>query len=114
MQNANYFGMVECKMPKFLGSCLVPSKIQNLLSHESLLRIILGFFGLLRPKSKMENNHRFAKIFAWCLVPFCKMMDQNPKFFGKKGELNIPLIGFVLYVVHIPQLSDTNIFSYLF
>jgi hypothetical protein len=31
-----------------------------------------GFFGLLRPKSKMENNYLFAKKFAWCLVPFAK------------------------------------------
>jgi len=54
------------------------------------LRLFLGFFGLLRPKSKMENNYLFAKNFAWCLVPFCKMIDQNPKFFGKKGELNTP------------------------
>jgi len=31
MQNANYFGMVECEIPKFSGLCLVPSKMQNLL-----------------------------------------------------------------------------------
>jgi hypothetical protein len=39
-------------------------------------------FGLLRPKSKMENRYLFAKNFVWCLVPFYKMIDQNPKFFG--------------------------------
>jgi hypothetical protein len=42
----------------------------------------LAFFGLLRPKSKMENEYLFAKNFAWYLVPFCKMMGQNPKIFG--------------------------------
>jgi len=31
MQNANYFGMAECEIPKFSGLCLVPSKMQNLL-----------------------------------------------------------------------------------
>jgi hypothetical protein len=31
IQNVNYFGMVECKMLKFSGSYLVPSKLQNLL-----------------------------------------------------------------------------------
>jgi len=39
---------------------------------------LLGFFGLLRPKYKMENSHLFAKKIAWCLVPLCKIMDQNP------------------------------------
>jgi hypothetical protein len=31
IQNANYLGMMECKMLKFLEFCLVPSKMQNLL-----------------------------------------------------------------------------------
>jgi hypothetical protein len=46
----------------------------------------------LRPKSKMENRYLFAKNFARCLVPFCKMIGQNPKFFGWNGELNTPII----------------------
>jgi hypothetical protein len=41
-----------------------------------------GFFCRLRIKSKMENGYLFAKNFAWCLVPFCKMKGQNLKFFG--------------------------------
>jgi hypothetical protein len=49
-------------------------------------------FCLLRPKSKMENRYLFAKNFARCLVPFCKMIGQNPKFFGWNGELNTPII----------------------
>jgi len=84
MQNAKYFGMMECKMqvePKCRIYCL----------HEGLLRLFWAFFfGLLRPKSKMENNYFFAKKFAWCLVSFCKMMNQNPIFFGIEGELNTP------------------------
>jgi hypothetical protein len=48
------------------------------------LEVYFGFFGLLRPKSKIENNYFFVKKFTWCLVSFCKMMDQNLKFFGKK------------------------------
>jgi hypothetical protein len=52
----------------------------------ALMRLFWAFFGLLRPKSKMENNHLFAKVFAWCLVPLCKMMDQNPFFFEIEGN----------------------------
>jgi len=64
------------------------SSIQNaeFIVVMKLLRLILGFFSLLRPKSKMENNYLFTKNFAWCLVPFYKMMDQNPKFFRKIGN----------------------------
>jgi hypothetical protein len=32
MQNDNYFGMVKCKIPNFLGLYLVSSKIHNLLT----------------------------------------------------------------------------------
>jgi hypothetical protein len=31
MQNANYFGMMKCKMPKFSWVCFVPSKMPNFL-----------------------------------------------------------------------------------
>jgi len=31
MQNVNYFGVMKYKMPKFLRSYLVSSKMQNLL-----------------------------------------------------------------------------------
>jgi hypothetical protein len=43
---------------------------------------LFGFFYLLRPKSKIENGYIFAKNFAWCLVLFCKMIEQNLKIFG--------------------------------
>ena len=56
------------------------------------MRLFWAFFGLKSPKSKMEKNHLFAKNFAWCLVPLCKMMNQNPKISGIEGELNTPLI----------------------
>jgi hypothetical protein len=46
----------------------------------------LFFFGLLKPKSKIENEYLFAKKFAWCLVPFCKMVGQNSIFFLGKWE----------------------------
>jgi hypothetical protein len=56
------------------------------------VRALLAFFGLLRPKSKMENGYLFAINFAWCLVPFCKMMGQNSKKnwvkWGTKHTLN--------------------------
>jgi hypothetical protein len=29
IKNANYFGMMKCKMPKFSWVCLVSSKIPN-------------------------------------------------------------------------------------
>ena len=66
MQNDNYFGVtMKCKMLKFSESCLVPSKIQNLLPHESLLRLFLGFFFcLLSSKFKIKYNHLFAKNFT--------------------------------------------------
>jgi hypothetical protein len=64
----------------FMG---VFSSIQNAKIFMGWVRAFwLFFFGLLRPKSKMKNGYVFAKKFAWCLVPFCKMMGQNPKFFG--------------------------------
>jgi len=50
-----------------------------------------GFFWPLEPKSKMESNYPFAKKFAWSLVLFCNMMDQNPKFFGKQKGTKHPL-----------------------
>jgi hypothetical protein len=31
MQNANYFGMIKCKMPKFSWVCLVSFKMPNFL-----------------------------------------------------------------------------------
>jgi hypothetical protein len=34
----------------------------------------------------MKNEYLFAKNFAWCLVPFYKMMGQNPKFLGEMGN----------------------------
>jgi len=41
----------------------------------------------------MENNHVFAKIFAWYLVLFCKNDGPKPNFFKeKKGELNTPIL----------------------
>jgi hypothetical protein len=44
----------------------------------------LAFFFFLPLEAKIQNGEwiPFAKNFAWCLVPFCKMMGQNPKFFG--------------------------------
>jgi len=86
-----------------LRGCLVPYKIQNAkcqllwsdeMQNTKIFRIIFSsiqntefivlmkpleahfvFFGLLLSKSKMENNYLFTKNFAWCLVPFCKMMN---------------------------------------
>ena len=59
------------------------------------------FFGFLRPKSKMENNHFFAKKFTWCLVSFCKIIDQNSNFFRKK-ELN------TLYLISKSNISSVG------
>ena len=82
MQNVNYFGvMMKCKMAKFLGSCLVPSKMQN-----------LGFlfFCLLRLKYKIENNHLFAKKICMLFSSILQNDEPNPFFFEKKRELNTP------------------------
>jgi len=43
MQNTNYFGMIRCKILKFLGLCLVPSKMQNLLLSLGFLEALLLF-----------------------------------------------------------------------
>jgi hypothetical protein len=51
-----------------------------------------GFFVLLRPKSKIENNHLFAKKKSKVFLSLCKMMNQNLKFFKIKKELNAPLV----------------------
>jgi hypothetical protein len=56
------------------------SSIKNAKIFMGWVRAFL-LFGLLRPKYKIENEYLFAKNFAWCLVPFCKMMGQNPNFF---------------------------------
>ena len=50
-----------CEMLKFVGLCLTSSKIQNLLSSWDLLRPFCAFFGFLRLKDKMKNNHLFTK-----------------------------------------------------
>ena len=59
--------------------------------QQSLLKLFLVFFGIFRPKSKIESSHLFVNTFAWCLVLLCKLMNQNSKFFRIKGELNTPL-----------------------
>jgi hypothetical protein len=43
-------------------------------------KIFMGVF------SSMENGYLFAKNFAWCLVPFCKIMGQNLFFLGEMGN----------------------------
>jgi hypothetical protein len=85
MQNAKCQLLWNDKMQNtkiFMG---VFSSIQNAKFFMGRVRTFwfFGFFfGILRPKSKMENEYLFAKNFTWCLVLFCKMMDQNPKIFG--------------------------------
>ena len=61
MQNVNYFAMMKCKIPKFSGLCLVLFKIQNLLSMLWPLEVLLGFFCLLRPKSKIRMTPIWSK-----------------------------------------------------
>jgi len=90
MQNANYFGMIKYKMPKFSGSCLVPSEVQNLLSSLQPFEALLGFFGLFRPKYKMESSQFFAK--KNCMV-FSSIMQNDgpkPKIYWDKGEVTCP------------------------
>jgi hypothetical protein len=64
----------------FMG---VFSSIQNAQFFIGWVRVFLVFL-LFWPleASKIENVYLFAKNFAWCLVPFYKMMGQNPKSFG--------------------------------
>jgi hypothetical protein len=84
MQNAKYQLLWNDEMQNakfFIG---VFSSIQNtkfFMEWVGVFWVFGIFFCLLRPKFKIENKYLFAKIFAWCLVPFCKMMSQKPKFF---------------------------------
>jgi len=43
-------------------------------------------------EAKIQN----AKNFGWCLVPFCRMVGQNSKFFGPNEELNRPIVFFCM------------------
>jgi len=54
MQNANYFKMMECKMPKFSRLRLVSSKVQNLLPSWELLDALLGSFWPI--ETKIQNR----------------------------------------------------------
>ena len=54
MQNVNYFGVMKCKMPKFSGLYLVPSKMHNLLPSLWPLDALLGFFWPL--EAKIQNG----------------------------------------------------------
>jgi hypothetical protein len=49
-----------------------------------------GFFPLLRPKSKMENNYLFAKNFAWCVSSILQNDEPKPKIFWKKMRTKHP------------------------
>jgi hypothetical protein len=95
IQNTKYFGMMKCKIPNFSWVCLVPSKIPKFSRSKIHEAALLGFFRLLKPKSRMQNSNYFAKNFGWCLVPFCRMVGQNSNFFwlkqGTKQALNASL-----------------------
>jgi hypothetical protein len=72
----------------FMG---VFSSIQNAKFFIGCVRAFLLFWAL---EAKIQNGEWIfflAKNFARCLVSFCKMIGQNPKFFGWNGELNTPL-----------------------
>jgi hypothetical protein len=58
----------------------------------------------LRPKSKMKNEYLFAKNFAWCLVPFYKMVDQNPNF-----GIQMFLLKFMKYSRYLDCNRYTNV-----
>jgi len=76
--------MIKCKMPNFIG---VFSFIQNakIFRVQNTWRC---FFWLLTPKSIVQNGN--SKKFRWYLISFCKMVNQNIKFFGPNEELNRP------------------------
>jgi len=82
--------------------------MQNLLLSLEPLEAHFGFFGLLRPNSKIENSHLFTKNFVWCLVLLCKMMNQHLKFFGIKEELNTPNC-----VLHIHVYVRWSVFGFI-
>jgi 3-methyladenine DNA glycosylase Tag len=89
MQNTKYQLLWNDRMQNAKILRVMFSSIQNA-EFIARVRASRGSFGgfFLPLKSKMENNHLFAKFFV--LVPFCKMMNQNPKFFGTGGKLNTP------------------------
>jgi hypothetical protein len=60
---------------------------------------LLSFFGLLKPKSRMQNDNHFAKkkkvVFSFIL----QNGDQNLKNFSPNGKLNRPLVLSICYIV---------------
>ena len=51
MQNTNYFGIIKSEILKFLGLCLVPSKMLKFSGLDGVVKVLFGFFGLLMLKS---------------------------------------------------------------
>jgi hypothetical protein len=81
IQNANYFGMMECKMPKILWSYLVLSKIHNLLP---LMRASWDSFGLFWPlQAKIQNGEQpfFCQILCMVFSFILQNGESKPKIF---------------------------------
>ena len=93
MQNTNYFRIIKSKILKFLGLCLVPSKMLKFSGLdggcEGSFRVFWPLDAKIRLKYKIANI--LPKKFKWRLVLLCKMMGQNLKIFYSNGELNMPI-----------------------
>jgi hypothetical protein len=82
MQNAKcqLFWNDEMQNAKiFMG---VFSSIQNAKFFMGWVRDF-WFFGFFWPLEAKIQNGAFCQNFVWCLVPFYKIMGQNPIFLGE-------------------------------
>jgi len=78
-------------MSKFSGLCLVSFKVQNSLSSLEPLEVLLGFFDLLRQKSKMENGNHFGKKKCMVISSIIQYYEPKPRIFGDKRGTKHPL-----------------------
>jgi hypothetical protein len=86
MQNANYFGMIKCKMPKFSWVCLVLSKMPNFSWGWVRAFWFLAFFCHL--EAKIQNGEWISFCQKFCMV-FSSILQNDgskPKNFWMKWE----------------------------
>jgi hypothetical protein len=67
----------------------------------------------------MENNYLFVKNFAWCLVPFHKIMDQSPKMGSKHPqytcmflEIYISRRSTVCVLIPLPRINKHHMYVF--
>jgi hypothetical protein len=94
--NANYFGIMKCKIPKFLRLYLFQQKciiycphwpLEVLLGFFLSLKALFGFF-FLPIEAKIQNGKITIILLKFCMVFSSIMQNDKPKtrIFWMKGE----------------------------